>query len=36
MAIGTTIRDGHDNNLGVYASISRSGSVAVGDTVHAS
>lgn len=36
LAIGTTIRDGHDNNLGVYASISRAGSVAVGDTVHAS
>jgi uncharacterized protein len=35
-AIGTTIRDRHDNNLGVYASISRAGSVTVGDTVHAS
>jgi uncharacterized protein len=35
-AIGTTIRDGHENNLGVYASISRAGSLAVGDTVHAS
>lgn len=31
--IGTTIRDLHDNNLGVYASITRAGSVAVGDTV---
>lgn len=36
MAIGTTIRDGHANNLGVYGSISRPGSVSVGDTVHAS
>jgi uncharacterized protein YcbX len=35
-AIGTTIRDRHDNNLGVYASITRAGSVAVGDTVCAS
>lgn len=35
-AIGTTIRDGHDNNLGVYGSISRAGSLTVGDTVHAS
>ena len=35
-AIGTTIRDRHDNNLGVYGSITRSGPVAVGDTVHAS
>jgi uncharacterized protein YcbX len=34
--IGTTIRDRHDNNLGVYASITRAGSVAVGDTVSAS
>jgi uncharacterized protein YcbX len=34
-AIGTTIRDAHSNNLGVYASISRSGTVRVGDTVHA-
>ncbi len=33
--IGTTIRDGHGNNLGVYASIARAGSLAVGDTVHA-
>ncbi len=34
-AIGTTIRDRHDNNLGVYASISRAGTVRVGDPVHA-
>ena len=34
-AIGTTIRDAHSNNLGVYASITRSGVVRVGDTVHA-
>ena len=35
-AIGTTIRDSHDNNLGVYGSISRSGTVRVGDSVNAS
>lgn len=35
-AIGTTIRDRHDNNLGVYASITRAGSVGVGDIVCAS
>jgi uncharacterized protein len=35
-AIGTTLRDGHDNNLGVYGSIVRAGSLQVGDTVHAS
>jgi uncharacterized protein YcbX len=34
--IGTTIRDEHENNLGVYASVARAGSLAVGDTVHAS
>jgi len=34
-AIGTTIRDAHANNLGVYASITRAGVVRVGDTVHA-
>jgi uncharacterized protein len=34
--IGTTIRDAHDNNLGVYASVSHSGTVRVGDSVHAS
>lgn len=34
-AIGTTIRDRHDNNLGVYASISQPGTVTVGDPVHA-
>lgn len=32
-AIGTTIRDRHDNNLGVYASVALGGAVAVGDTV---
>jgi len=35
MAIGTTIRDGHQNNLGVYAAITRAGTVAVGDAVQA-
>ncbi|HEX4868847.1 MAG TPA: MOSC N-terminal beta barrel domain-containing protein [Acidimicrobiales bacterium] len=35
LAIGTSIRDGHDNNLGLYASVSRGGSIAVGDSVHA-
>jgi len=35
-AIGTTIRDVHDNNLGLYASVSQSGTVQVGDSVHAS
>ncbi|MEO7428799.1 MAG: sulfurase, partial [Acidimicrobiales bacterium] len=34
--IGTTIRDRHDNNLGVYASITRGGAVSLGDTVYAS
>ncbi len=34
-AIGTTIRDSHANNLGVYASVTRSGTVRVGDAVHA-
>lgn len=34
-AIGTTIRDRHDNNLGLYASITEGGTVTVGDTVHA-
>lgn len=32
-AIGTTIRDHHDNNLGVYATIALGGAVALGDTV---
>lgn len=36
MAIGTTIRDHHDNNLGVYASIAEAGTISVGDSVHAS
>jgi uncharacterized protein YcbX len=35
-AIGTTIRDANRNNLGVYASVSQSGTVRVGDSVHAS
>jgi uncharacterized protein len=35
-AIGTTIRDANGNNLGVYASITQSGSVRVGDPVDAS
>jgi hypothetical protein len=35
-AIGTTIRDRNDNNLGVYASISRRGTIRVGDSVNAS
>lgn len=33
-AIGTTIRDRHDNNLGVYASVTTGGTLRVGDTVH--
>ena len=35
-AIGTTIRDANSNNLGVYAAVTRSGTVRVGDSVHAS
>lgn len=35
-AIGTTIRDVNSNNLGVYASVTQSGTVRVGDSVHAS
>ena len=35
-AIGTTIRDANANNLGVYASVAQSGTVRVGDSVHAS
>ena len=35
-AIGTTIRDTNANNLGVYAKVTRSGTVRVGDSVHAS
>jgi uncharacterized protein len=34
--IGTTIRDHHDNNLGLYAQITRPGTIRVGDTVNAS
>ena len=33
-AIGTTIRDQHENNLGVYAAIARGGTLHVGDTVN--
>jgi uncharacterized protein YcbX len=33
MKIGTTIRDGHNNNLGVYCEITKAGSIAVGDRV---
>jgi uncharacterized protein YcbX len=33
--IGTTIRDRHDNNLGVYARVTHGGSIRVGDTVTA-
>jgi len=35
MAIGTTIRDVNSNNMGVYASVTRGGTVRVGDSVHA-
>lgn len=35
-AIGTTIRDEHENNLGVYATVSLGGALRVGDTVYAS
>ena len=35
-AIGTTIRDANANNLGVYAKVTQSGTVRVGDSVHAS
>ena len=35
-AIGTTIRDANTNNLGIYASVAQSGTVRVGDSVHAS
>jgi uncharacterized protein YcbX len=34
-AIGTTLRDQHDNNLGLYAKIVEAGSIAVGDAVRA-
>lgn len=32
-AIGTTIRDANSNNLGIYAAVTRSGKVRVGDSV---
>jgi uncharacterized protein YcbX len=35
-AIGTTIRDFNGNNLGVYGSVTQSGTVRRGDVVHAS
>lgn len=35
-AIGTTIRDANSNNMGVYATVTQSGTVRVGDSVHAS
>jgi hypothetical protein len=35
-AIGTTIRDANANNLGIYARVTQSGTVRVGDSVHAS
>jgi uncharacterized protein YcbX len=35
LAIGTTIRDVNSNNLGVYARVTRSGTVRVGDSVTA-
>jgi hypothetical protein len=34
--IGTTLRDRHDNNLGLYASVAQAGTMTVGDTVSAS
>lgn len=34
-AIGRTIRDQHDNNLGVYASVTQAGVVSLGDPVRA-
>lgn len=34
-SIGTTIRDSNGNNLGVYAKVTQSGTVRVGDPVHA-
>lgn len=33
-AIGTTIRDHHDNNLGIYAAVTTGGTLRVGDSVH--
>ena len=33
MKIGTTIRDGNKNNLGIYCSITQAGTIAVGDAV---
>jgi uncharacterized protein YcbX len=34
-AIGTTLRDRHDNNLGLYAKITEAGAISVGDEVRA-
>jgi len=36
LAIGTTIRDQHGNNLGIYASITQGGTIRLGDSVTAS
>jgi uncharacterized protein YcbX len=36
LAIGTTLRDQHGNNLGLYAKIVAAGAIAVGDAVRAS
>src|SRR3546814_384770 len=35
-AIGTTLRDEHDNNLGLYATVTQPGNLTVGDSVSAS
>jgi uncharacterized protein YcbX len=35
MKIGTTLRDQNANNLGIYAAITKAGTIAVGDTVTA-
>jgi uncharacterized protein YcbX len=35
-AIGTTLRDRHDNNLGLYAKITEAGAISAGDEVQAS
>jgi uncharacterized protein YcbX len=35
LAIGTTLRDQHANNLGLYAKVAEAGAIAVGDAVRA-